>query len=80
MVLRLTHNVNLGYFPRLIFLLPHAVILGVMLVWHPALRKGESLDALPPRVIQPVPQTQSSEGSADWLANIQAIQNLMGAV
>ncbi|KAJ8468880.1 hypothetical protein ONZ51_g9349 [Trametes cubensis] len=70
----------LCYFPRLIFLLPHAVILGVMLVWHPALRKGESLDALPPRVIQPVPQTQSSEGSADWLANIQAIQNLMGAV
>ncbi|KAI0631916.1 integral peroxisomal membrane peroxin-domain-containing protein [Trametes polyzona] len=70
----------LCYFPRLIFLIPHAVILSVLLATHPAIRKGENLDALPPKVIQPMPATQSSEGSAEWLANLQAIQNLMGAV
>ncbi|CDO69912.1 hypothetical protein BN946_scf184884.g71 [Trametes cinnabarina] len=70
----------LCYFPRLILLIPHAAILGVLLAMHPAIRKGENLDALPPRVVQPMPPTQPSEGSADWLANLQAIQNLMGAV
>ncbi|KAI9058129.1 hypothetical protein FKP32DRAFT_1237967 [Trametes sanguinea] len=70
----------LCYFPRLIFLIPHAVILGVLLAMHPTIRKGENLDALPPKVVQPMPPTQPSEGSADWLANLQAIQNLMGAV
>ncbi|KAL1950427.1 hypothetical protein VTO73DRAFT_5551 [Trametes versicolor] len=69
----------LCYFPRLVFLLPHAVILGVLLATHPAIRKGENLDA-PPRVTQPMPPTQPAEGSADWLANLQAIQNLMGSV
>ncbi|KAH9851703.1 integral peroxisomal membrane peroxin-domain-containing protein [Lenzites betulinus] len=67
-------------FPRLVFLIPHTVILGVLLANHPAIRKGESLDALPPKATQAVPLTQPSEGSADWLANLQAIQNLMGMV
>ncbi|KAI0647835.1 integral peroxisomal membrane peroxin-domain-containing protein [Trametes meyenii] len=70
----------LCYFPRLIFLIPHAAILGVLLATHPAIRKGENLDALPPKVAQPMPPTQPSEGSADWMANLQAIQNLMGSV
>ncbi|KAI0373668.1 hypothetical protein BV20DRAFT_962230 [Pilatotrama ljubarskyi] len=70
----------LCYFPRLVLLIPHVVILGVLLGTHPAIRKGENLDALPPKVTQPAPPTQPSEGSAEWLANLQAIQNLMGAV
>ncbi|KAI0357527.1 hypothetical protein OH77DRAFT_1398984 [Trametes cingulata] len=70
----------LCYFPRLVLLIPHIAILGVLLATHPAIRKGENLDALPPRVTQPMPPTQPSEGSAEWLANLQAIQNLMGTV
>ncbi|KAI0822052.1 integral peroxisomal membrane peroxin-domain-containing protein [Trametes gibbosa] len=70
----------LCYFPRLIFLIPHTVMLSVLLAMHPAIRKGESLDALPSKTTQSAPPTQTSEGSADWLANLQAIQNLMGIV
>ncbi|KAI0763592.1 integral peroxisomal membrane peroxin-domain-containing protein [Trametes elegans] len=70
----------LCYFPRLIFLIPHVVILGILLATHPAIRKGEPLDASIPKMTQPMPPTQPSEGSADWLANLQAIQNLMGSV
>ncbi|KAI5986170.1 hypothetical protein EDD15DRAFT_2299353 [Pisolithus albus] len=54
------------YFPGLILLLPHALLLSVMLAYHPA--PGSP----------PVPLSVS-EGTADWQANIQAIQNLMGA-
>ncbi|KAI6151326.1 hypothetical protein EDD17DRAFT_1148400 [Pisolithus thermaeus] len=54
------------YFPRLILLLPHALLLGVMLTCYPA--PGSP----------PVP-LKVNEGTADWQANIQAIQNLMGA-
>ncbi|KAI8994217.1 integral peroxisomal membrane peroxin-domain-containing protein [Trametes punicea] len=70
----------LCYFPRFILLIPHATILGVLLAMHPTIRKGENFDAIPPKVTQPIPPTQPIEGSADWLANLQAIQNLMGAV
>ncbi|KAI6027327.1 hypothetical protein BKA83DRAFT_4227474 [Pisolithus microcarpus] len=54
------------YYPGLILLLPHALLLSVMLVYYPA--PGSP----------PVP-LNVSEGTADWQANIQAIQNLMGA-
>lgn len=54
------------YFPRLILLLPHALLLGIMLLYHP--EPGSP----------PVP-ISVSEGTFDWQANIQGIQNLMGA-
>ena len=69
-----------GYFPRLILLLPHAIVLSVLLAMHPATRGREQVGNLSPKVVQPMPPTLPSEGSADWLANLQAIQNLMGAV
>ncbi|KAI6123391.1 hypothetical protein EDD16DRAFT_1566085 [Pisolithus croceorrhizus] len=54
------------YFPRLILLLPHALLLGAMLTCYPA----PGSPSVPLKV---------NEGTADWQANIQAIQNLMGA-
>ncbi|EIW81127.1 hypothetical protein CONPUDRAFT_137212 [Coniophora puteana RWD-64-598 SS2] len=57
----------LCYFPRLVLLLPHAIVLGVILANHP-----EETNATSPPV-------NASEGSVDWQANLQAIQNLMGA-
>ncbi|KAG6332158.1 hypothetical protein ID866_6930 [Astraeus odoratus] len=54
------------YFPRLILLLPHMLLLGVMLAYHP--QPGS-----------PPAPASANEGTVDWQANIQAIQNLMGA-
>jgi len=56
-----------GQFPRMALLIPHVVLLGVMLCYYPD--PGA----------QPVP-INVGEGTADWQANIQAIQNLMGAL
>ncbi|THH20594.1 hypothetical protein EW146_g803 [Bondarzewia mesenterica] len=72
----------LCYFPRLILLLPHAILLGVLLATHPSRHLSNpeltnSPPALPP--LQHPPRANAREGSADWLANIQGIQNLMGA-
>ena len=57
---------EIGYFPRMALLIPHIVLLGVMLGYYPD--PG----------VQPIP-INVGEGTADWQANIQAIQNLMGA-
>ncbi|KAG9307898.1 hypothetical protein JVU11DRAFT_12973 [Chiua virens] len=57
----------LSHFPRMALLVPHVVLLGVMLHLYP--NPGA----------QPVP-INVGEGTADWQANIQAIQNLMGVV
>ncbi|RPD62672.1 hypothetical protein L226DRAFT_458932 [Lentinus tigrinus ALCF2SS1-7] len=68
------------YFPRLILLLPHVIVLGVLLAMHPTLRGRDAAENPSPKATQPPPSTQPGEGSVDWLANLQAIQNLMGAV
>ncbi|KAI0313851.1 integral peroxisomal membrane peroxin-domain-containing protein [Amylostereum chailletii] len=65
----------LCYFPRLILLLPNIIIIGVILANHPSRRSTDpevEERRLPPRA-------NAREGSAEWLANIQGIQNLMGA-
>ncbi|KAF8125165.1 hypothetical protein EV363DRAFT_682104 [Boletus edulis] len=54
------------YFPKMMLLIPHILLLGVMLGYYP--EPGA----------QPVP-INVGEGTADWQANIQAMQNLMGA-
>ena len=71
-------RLHTGYFPRLILLLPHAIILGILLATHPSHRSPdpETVDVSPQ--LQPPPRAAAREGSADWLSNIQAIQNLMG--
>ncbi|KAF9240168.1 hypothetical protein BU15DRAFT_61505 [Melanogaster broomeanus] len=57
----------LCYFPRMALLIPHALLLGVMLAYYPD----------PGAPSEPI---HVSEGTVDWQANIQAIQNLMGTV
>ncbi|PCH39887.1 hypothetical protein WOLCODRAFT_136540 [Wolfiporia cocos MD-104 SS10] len=64
----------LCYFPRLVLLIPHICLLSVLLATHPSLRSAESAPEVPPPSTAP-----AGEGSGDWLANVQAIQNLMGA-
>ncbi|KAF9525859.1 hypothetical protein CPB83DRAFT_858754 [Crepidotus variabilis] len=70
----------LCFYPRLLFLLPHLVLIGVILSTYPypstptsdplyassSSENAEPTDSLP------------QEGSASWQANIQGIQNLMG--
>ncbi|KDQ50506.1 hypothetical protein JAAARDRAFT_74158 [Jaapia argillacea MUCL 33604] len=73
----------LCYFPRMILLVPHAALIGVLLATHPSRRKshgrtpstGTETSGVPPP-----PPASAGEGSVDWLANLQAIQNLMGFV
>ncbi|KAL4260081.1 Peroxin domain-containing protein [Pleurotus pulmonarius] len=77
-------------YPRLILLLPHSIVIGVMLVNSPSspspTRKQRSHSSLltppPPKPPQTEPTppftTPVAEGSKEWLANIQGIQNLMG--
>lgn len=76
------HNAHetTGYFPRLILLVPHVAILGVLLATHPSIRGSGGPENSSPKGLQAPPPSQPGEGSVDWLANLQAIQNLMGAV
>lgn len=70
----------LCYYPRLALLLPIVALLGALLATHPALRTGGDLSAgAPPAKVPPPAAAPVSEWSMDWLANVQAIQNLMGA-
>jgi hypothetical protein len=66
-----------GYFPRLVLLLPHAILAAIMFSTYPTTSPSSSTSTKnPPAPIAPPP----SEGSVDWQANLQAIQNLMGAL
>ncbi|KZT56865.1 hypothetical protein CALCODRAFT_550643 [Calocera cornea HHB12733] len=64
----------LCFFPRMILLLPHLVLLCVLLPSWLQRRAAENNEASPPPTTLPLPV----EGSTEWLANLQAIQNLMG--
>ncbi|KAG8936400.1 hypothetical protein FRC02_002624 [Tulasnella sp. 418] len=70
----------LCYYPRLTLLIPHVALLHILVTTYyeryPE-RNEENDDEdvpVPALVVHP------GEGSADWLANVQAIQNLMGTV
>ncbi|EKM51769.1 uncharacterized protein PHACADRAFT_262101 [Phanerochaete carnosa HHB-10118-sp] len=70
----------LCYYPRLALLLPVVAVLGVLLGSHSCLRNGGDVAASSqPAKVPPPPPAQVSDWSMDWLANVQAIQNLMGA-
>ena len=56
---------HVGYFPRLILLLPHIALIGTILAIYPYNPDSNSA-------------TQASDSSVNWQANLQAIQNLMG--
>jgi hypothetical protein len=66
-----------GYFPRMILLLPHAILIGVILSTYPYTVSPISDDGTPPASAA---HQSPTEGTAAWQANLQAIQNLMGFV
>ncbi|XP_006460480.1 hypothetical protein AGABI2DRAFT_184925 [Agaricus bisporus var. bisporus H97] len=67
----------LCYFPRMILLLPHGILIGVILSTYPYASSTTSDDGASP---VPAAQQSPTEGTAAWQANIQAIQNLMGFI
>lgn len=66
----------IGYYPRLILLLPHVVLLSILFVTYNVrypVDANENAGPAPPW--KPI---EAREGSSEWFANMQAIQNLMG--
>jgi hypothetical protein len=68
---------RIGYYPRLILLLPNIIILTVIIVAHPPRTSPESRASITEQIRSP-PRTTAREGSTEWLANLQGLQNLMG--
>jgi hypothetical protein len=72
-----------GFFPRLILLFPHIALVSIILATYPY---PANPDADPLYFVNssssgaPPVDAHAPEGSVPWQANIQAIQNLMGAV
>lgn len=58
-----------GFYPRLLFLLPHIALISVILSSYPYPNSASD---------QATPNVPPTEGSVPWQANIQGIQNLMG--
>lgn len=61
-----------GYFPKIIFLLPHIALLVILFVTYVIRYPSNSS---PQPAWKP---SEAREGSSEWFANLQAIQNLMG--
>jgi len=71
----------LCYFPRLVMVLPFVMLTGIMLATDPSLKRPGPIPDVEDEDSMPSPiSLQPSEGSVDWLANLQGIQNLMGLV
>ena len=74
-------NLNiLGFYPRLILLLPQLAFIGIILAtypYHPT--SSSSSDPLFFTGDSAFSSIPPIEGSVPWQANIQGIQNLMGA-
>ncbi|KAI0087896.1 integral peroxisomal membrane peroxin-domain-containing protein [Irpex rosettiformis] len=68
----------LCYFPRLALLLPVYLLLGSLLANNPSIKRDVP-EAPKGNRVPPLPTAPASEWSTDWLSNVQAIQNLMGA-
>jgi hypothetical protein len=65
----------------MVLLLPTAMLLAIMIYNHPSVSSGADVYADEDgdqKVHAPV--ATATEGSVDWQANLQAIQNLMGAM
>ena len=73
-----------GYFPRLILLIPHMSLIAIILATYPypsapgsdPLYTSSGSEPAENEALPPPP----TEGSIPWQANIQGIQNLMGAL
>lgn len=62
-----------GYFPRMILLMPHIILIGIILSSYPYSSPDTSNTPS-------VPNQAPTEGTTTWQANLQGIQNLMGFV
>ncbi|KAI0247627.1 integral peroxisomal membrane peroxin-domain-containing protein [Lactifluus subvellereus] len=78
-VLWMTAYSFLCYYPRLILLFPNLVVLAIIIVAHPP-RASSGTGSSITEQIQPPPRSMAREGSTEWLANIQGVQNLMGLI
>ncbi|CAE6464020.1 unnamed protein product [Rhizoctonia solani] len=71
-------------YPRMLLILPQLVLLAIMLINYPGTsnrRPGSpSAKGTSHSPTRSNPQLIVPEGSSEWYANLQAIQNLMGAV
>jgi hypothetical protein len=67
-----------GFFPRILLLMPHIILIGVILATYPYPSKAAE-DPISSEQSIPTPE-RATEGSVPWQANIQGIQNLMGAM
>ncbi|KAH7341656.1 integral peroxisomal membrane peroxin-domain-containing protein [Rhizoctonia solani] len=76
--------VFLCLYPRILLILPQLILLTIMLINYPGTlnRRPGSPNAkgASHSPTRSAPQIQAPEGSSEWYANLQAIQNLMGAV
>ena len=77
----LTHLRKLGFYPRLLLLLPQVVMIGIILATYPyPPTSSSSSNPLFHTADNTLPSSiPSAEDSIPWQANIQGIQNLMGA-
>lgn len=64
-----------GYYPRLVLLLPHVLLLSILFVTYSIKYPVDPKEGASSTPWKP---TEAREGSAEWFANLQAIQNLMG--
>jgi hypothetical protein len=71
---------SLGYFPRMLLLLPHVILISVLLATHGTNQQRTSDTSNSAKAANATAAQQPKEGTVDWYANLQAIQNLMGAV
>lgn len=72
-------EMSIGCFHRLALLLPVFLLLGSLLANNPSIKR-DAPEVPKGTRIPPPPSAPPSEWSSDWLANVQAIQNLMGAL
>lgn len=63
-----------GYYPRLMLLIPHFILIGIILATRPS---GSQTSQKNPSSVS---QANTTEGSVAWQKNLRAIQNLMGAM
>ena len=71
---------ELGFYPRLILLLPQVIMIGVILASYPYPQTTSSSSDPIFHTTDNIPSSvPPTEESIPWQSNIQGIQNLMGA-
>jgi hypothetical protein len=66
-----------GYYPRLMLLIPHCILIGIILAMYPS-KTSDSQDS--ETIVPPASPPNPTEDSVAWQSNLRAIQNFMGAL